>query len=87
MDDWLGMEADVGQPIQALIVPHAGYIYSGQVAAAAFRHLKSQADRIHRVIMIGPSHRFHFPGCALSAVDFFSSPLGDIPLIVMGQRH
>lgn len=80
LDDWLGTEVEAGKPIRALIVPHAGYVYSGQVAAAAFRYLKPQADRIHRVIVIGPSHRFHFPGCALSAVDFFSSPLGEIPI-------
>jgi AmmeMemoRadiSam system protein B len=68
------------EPIRALIVPHAGYIYSGQVAADAFRYLKSQADRIHRVILIGPCHRIYVAGCALPAVDSFSTPLGEVPL-------
>ncbi|MCW8331193.1 AmmeMemoRadiSam system protein B [Photobacterium sp. SDRW27] len=80
LDSWLGSEPKIEDYIRALIVPHAGYIYSGKVAAQAFRYLKSQADRIHKVILIGPSHRFYFTGCALPSADFFSTPLGKIPI-------
>lgn len=68
------------QPIRALIVPHAGYIYSGEVAAGAYRCLRAQADRIRRVILIGPSHRYYFEGCVLPSTRFFSTPLGQIPI-------
>ncbi|WP_411062915.1 AmmeMemoRadiSam system protein B [Vibrio rotiferianus] len=64
--------------IRAMVVPHAGYIYSGEVAAGVCQFLKSQADRIHRVILLGPSHHFSFLGCALPSVDWFSTPLGNI---------
>jgi len=80
LDTWLCSEPDTESHIRALIVPHAGYIYSGKVAAKAFRYLKSQADRIHRVILVGPSHRFYFTGCALPSADFFATPLGKIPI-------
>ena len=80
INNWLGAEPDAGEQIRALIVPHAGYIYSGKVAADAFRYLKSQADKINRVILIGPSHRFYFTGCALPSADFFATPLGKIPI-------
>ncbi|MGR5193391.1 AmmeMemoRadiSam system protein B [Vibrio rotiferianus] len=66
--------------IRALVVPHAGYVYSGEVAADAFHCLKSQANRIHRVILLGPSHHFSFLGCALPSVDWFSTPLGNIEI-------
>ena len=65
---------------KALIVPHAGYIYSGPVAAAAYVRLTSQADRIRRVVLLGPVHRVPVRGLALPGATAFSTPLGDIPL-------
>lgn len=64
----------------AIIAPHAGYIYSGPIAATAYRLLKHHADRIRHVVLLGPSHRLPFTGMALSSADFFSTPLGNIPI-------
>jgi len=65
---------------KALIVPHAGYIYSGPVAASAYRLLKPLAASIERVVLIGPSHRVGFYGFALSSADYFATPLGHVPV-------
>jgi AmmeMemoRadiSam system protein B len=65
---------------KALIVPHAGYIYSGPVAATAYARLATLAGRIRRVVLLGPVHRVPVRGLALPAVTVFSTPLGDIPL-------
>jgi AmmeMemoRadiSam system protein B len=69
-----------GNPPKALIAPHAGYIYSGAVAAAVYARLKPVSDKIKRVVLLGPSHRVPFQGLAVSDADFFRTPLGDIPL-------
>jgi len=65
---------------RALIVPHAGYCYSGAIAGSAYAYLKNFSSKIKRVILLGPSHRVPLQGCAISSCDFFSSPLGDIPV-------
>jgi MEMO1 family protein len=65
---------------KALIVPHAGYIYSGPIAASAYARLQAIAATIKRVILIGPSHRVAFAGLALSHADEFATPLGNIPI-------
>ena len=62
----------------ALIVPHAGYCYSGAVAGEAYAYLKSIAVNIKRVVLLGPSHRVALQGCAISDYDLFTSPLGKI---------
>lgn len=62
--------------IRAIIVPHAGYIYSGPVAAAAYRLLGNQADPPERLLIMGPSHRAWFQGVAVADVDGFRTPLG-----------
>lgn len=69
-------------PLQpkALIAPHAGYIYSGPVAASAYALLQPLRERIRRVIVLGPVHRVWTPGLALPGVDAFDTPLGRIPL-------
>jgi AmmeMemoRadiSam system protein B len=63
---------------QAIIAPHAGYRYSGPVAAAGYSLL--QGARFERVILLGPSHRVPLSGLALPAVYAFSTPLGEITL-------
>ncbi|MDT8372279.1 MAG: AmmeMemoRadiSam system protein B [Gammaproteobacteria bacterium] len=63
---------------KALIVPHAGYIYSGAVAASVYQYLLSNRDDIKRVVLIGPSHRVGFYGLALSSADYFNTPFGAI---------
>jgi len=62
----------------ALIVPHAGYVYSAPVAAYAYRQL--QGKHYDTVVVIGPSHRVPFPGLALSEADSWSTPLGPVPV-------
>ncbi len=65
--------------LKALIVPHAGYIYSGRVAASAYRLLQQRKD-IQRIVLLGPNHRVPLHGMALPSNDFFSTPLGDIAI-------
>ncbi|MFT3764541.1 MAG: AmmeMemoRadiSam system protein B [Minicystis sp.] len=71
--------AALRQP-KALIVPHAGYEYSGPVAASAYARLLPFADRIHRVVLLGPSHRVYLSGLALPEAAAFATPLGAVPL-------
>ncbi|MBT8126855.1 MAG: AmmeMemoRadiSam system protein B [Gammaproteobacteria bacterium] len=63
---------------KALIVPHAGYIYSGPVAASAFAQLKEIQHTVERVILLGPCHRVPLRGLATSSADYFETPLGTI---------
>ncbi|MCP5245041.1 MAG: AmmeMemoRadiSam system protein B [Burkholderiales bacterium] len=63
---------------KALIVPHAGYIYSGAVAASAYRTLLPMAVAIKRVILLGPTHRVAVRGLALPNAAYFSTPLGTV---------
>ncbi len=65
---------------EVLIVPHAGYIYSGLIAARAYRYLESRGDEIRRVVLFGPAHRAYLEGMAVPSVDLFTTPLGDVPL-------
>jgi MEMO1 family protein len=67
-------------PPKALIAPHAGYIYSGGVAATAFATLRSGAAAIKRVVLIGPTHYVATRGIAAAAADAFATPLGRVPV-------
>ena len=74
-------EADAEGPTPvAVIAPHAGYIYSGPIAASAYARLAPLKGRVSRVVLIGPAHRLPFRGLAVSAADSFETPLGTIPL-------
>lgn len=66
--------------IKALIVPHAGYIYSGPVAASAYAQLLPLREAIRRVVVLGPTHRVLVSGLALPGVQAFETPLGRIPV-------
>src|SRR5687767_9262725 len=70
------------EPPKALIAPHAGYIYSGPVAATAYKRLLGAQGRIKRVVLLGPAHRVSFPGLALSSAARFATPLGEIPISI-----
>jgi len=61
--------------VKALIVPHAGYVYSGFTANLAYRNVKKSPKR---VIVIGPSHRVAFEGISMREYDSYVTPLGDI---------
>lgn len=65
---------------KALIAPHAGYVYSGAMAAEAYATLAPCADQIHRVILLGPTHRVAVDGIALPEAETFATPLGSIRL-------
>lgn len=78
--------ATSGPPPKAMIVPHAGLIYSGPIAARAYARLSGCRQTIKRVVLIGPSHRVGFRGLAVSSADMFSTPLGDIPIDVDAVR-
>lgn len=65
---------------KAIIAPHAGYIYSGPIAASAYVRLQAGRSTLRRIVLMGPSHRAAFRGLAVSSADAFSTPLGDIPL-------
>jgi len=69
-----------GPPPKALIAPHAGYVYSGPVAASAYARLVPASDRIRRVVILAPAHRVPFRGIAASSADWFRTPLGDVPV-------
>lgn len=64
--------------LKGLIVPHAGYEYSGQVAAFAFKLLKNKG--FDSVIILGPSHRLYFDGAAVYNIGDFLTPLGIVPV-------
>jgi len=66
------------KPLKALILPHAGYIYSGRTAAYASHVLHK--GLFNKVILIGPDHRVGFQNGAVSEVTHYRTPLGDIPL-------
>ena len=65
------------EPPKALIAPHAGYVYSGPVAAAVYSRLRG-AEAIRRVVLVGPSHRVAFSGLAVPDAQVFVTPLGAI---------
>ena len=72
-------EADAIVP-KALISPHAGYVYSGAVAAAAYRLLARARGKVSRVVLLGPSHRFAFSGMAATSARAYETPLGVVPI-------
>jgi MEMO1 family protein len=72
--------ASVAAPPKALIVPHAGYIYSGGIAAAGYSQLAHRRSQIRRVVLIGPSHRVYLQGMAVPIADAFQTPLGVVPI-------
>jgi AmmeMemoRadiSam system protein B len=73
-----------GEPAlpKAIVAPHAGYMYSGPVAAAAYARLAPGRGRITRVVLLGPAHRFPVRGVAVSSAEAFTTPLGEMPVDV-----
>jgi AmmeMemoRadiSam system protein B len=63
---------------KALIVPHAGYVYSGAVAARAFARLAAGRGAIRRIVLFGPTHRVPIGGLALPSARAFATPLGTV---------
>lgn len=69
-----------GPAPKAVIAPHAGYIYSGAVAASAYAPLAPVRERVRRVVLLGPAHRVGFRGLARADAAYFESPLGRVPV-------
>ncbi len=68
----------LNKQVKALIVPHAGYVYSGQAAADAYACLLKHGKKISKVVLLGPAHRVAFQGIAGTKADYFATPLGKI---------
>jgi AmmeMemoRadiSam system protein B len=69
-----------GHRLKLLVVPHAGYVYSGAVAAAGYALVRHQHARIQRVVLLGPTHRVAVRGVAIPTADGFATPLGAVTL-------
>jgi AmmeMemoRadiSam system protein B/AmmeMemoRadiSam system protein A len=81
LDDALARARHVSHaPPKALIVPHAGYIYSGSLAAGAYACLRPSSAMITRVVILGPCHRVPLAGLAVPSARAFATPLGLVPL-------
>jgi AmmeMemoRadiSam system protein B len=82
VDDLLKRAAAESRPTvpKAVIAPHAGYVYSGPIAASVYRLLGSARDQVKRVVLLGPTHRVAVRGLAIPAVPRFATPLGTIEL-------
>jgi hypothetical protein len=63
-----------------VIAPHAGYVYSGPVAASAFAEVAAAGHGYTRVLLVGPPHYLPVSGIAASSAKAFATPLGDVPL-------
>ena len=72
---------------KALIVPHAGYAYSGAVAGCAYRRLRDSGARVRHVVLIGPTHRVPLRGLAIPSLDGFDTPLGPVPIDGAGRQR
>src|SRR3990170_4599561 len=66
--------------LKVVIVPHAGYIYSGPVAASGYDRLRPARGIVTRVVLLGPAHRVPVRGLALPGATAFATPLGRIPV-------
>ncbi len=65
---------------KAWIVPHAGYRFSGAIAASAYARIRFGSESFRRVVLLGPSHKVGIPGIAIPSVSAFDTPLGSVPL-------
>jgi len=70
----------IGSRPKAIIVPHAGYEFSGPIAGTAYAQLQTIADSVQRVVLLGPAHHVGFSGLAVSTASYFETPLGEIPI-------
>jgi len=80
IEEYLGQVKAGGPPPKAIIAPHAGYIYSGPVAASVYASLKPVRERIKKVVLLGPAHRVYLEGLALPDATVFATPLGEIEI-------
>jgi AmmeMemoRadiSam system protein B len=69
-----------GAPPKAIIVPHAGYVYSGPIAGSGYAAIAPLAGTVERVLLLGPAHRVPLQGLAVPSVDAFVTPLGAVEI-------
>ena len=72
--------------VKAVIVPHAGYVYSGPIAASAYLHLACSDIPVQRFVLVGPAHFAPVSGLATSSADAFETPLGRVPIDIAGRE-
>ena len=87
VESYLAAARVEGPPSKALIAPHAGYVYSGAIAASAYARLAAARDTIERVVLLGPAHRVPFRGIAATGAAAFATPLGPVPIDVDAVRR
>ncbi len=75
-----GGAAAAARAPKALILPHAGYVYSGAIAASGYAALGAAARTLGRVVLLGPAHRVWLRGLAVPAAQAFATPLGEMPV-------
>lgn len=75
-----GSHTSSAPPPKAIIAPHAGYVYSGPVAASAYIRVQPLRDQVTRVVLLGPAHRVPVRSMALSSADAWATPLGVVPV-------
>src|SRR3954467_14704350 len=83
LDDLFGGVEEAGPRLafpQALILPHAGHIYSGPVAARAYDELRPARGIVRRVVLLGPVHRVAVRGLAMPTDEAFLTPLGRVAI-------
>lgn len=80
-----GAEPSIRQWPKAIIVPHAGYVYSGTTAALAYALLAPGRGTIRRAVIVGPTHRVAVRGVACPTYDAFRTPLGTVPVDVPAE--
>ena len=80
VESLLAVDVPADEPVaQALVVPHAGYVYSGPTAGVAYARLRARPG-VSRVVLLGPAHRVWTDGLAVPSVDGFATPLGMVPI-------
>ena len=77
----------VGATPKAMILPHAGYVYSGPIAATGYAALAAARETIKRVVLLGPTHRVGFTGIALPSAAFFATPLGKVTVDPLARQQ
>ena len=81
------MHPSGGLAPQAVIVPHAGYVFSGEVAASAFSHIP-KGHSYKRIFLLGPSHRVGFAGASVDTLfSFAETPLGKVPIDIAAGKE
>jgi MEMO1 family protein len=71
---------------KAVIVPHAGFVYSGSIAATAFAQIAPFASELERIVLVGPAHRVYVDRPVSPGVDLLRTPLGELAVDVEALR-